>query len=208
MKKNYQITFLGPQGSGKGTQAELLAKKLNLPIIVMGNILREQIKKKTVIGKKIEKIVDSGRLIPSEITNQLMVEEIKKQKNGFIIDGYPREIVQAKFLTKIANLTQAIEITLSDQEAIKRIGGRRSCSCGEVYHLKYNPPKKVGLCDKCGKKLFVRDDDELVAIKKRLKIYRHNVIPLEKLYKKQKILIKVDGRPSIQKIHQKIIKNF
>jgi len=207
-KQNYRIIIIGPQSSGKGTQADLLSEKLKLPIISVGNLIREQIKRKTKLGRKAAKFVKQGSLIPDELTNQLVKNKIKTVKTRFVIDGYPRDINQAKFLAKLTEITQVIEITLSNQEAIKRISGRRSCACGEVYHLKYNPPKKKGICDECGKKLFIREDDQPKAIRKRLKIYRQEIKKLEKFYKKQKVLIKIDGRPRIAKIHQTILKKL
>ena len=207
-KQNYRIIIIGPQSSGKGTQADLLSEKLKLSLISVGNLIREQIKRKTRLGKRAAKHVNRGSLIPNELTNQLLRDSFKKHRSGFIIDGYPRDIDQAKFLQKLTEITQVIEITLSNQEAIKRISGRRSCACGEVYHLKYNPPKKTGRCDECGKKLFIRADDQPLAIKRRLKIYRQEIKKLEKFYKKQKVLIKIDGRPNIVKIHQTILKKL
>jgi len=204
----YKIVFLGPQSSGKGTQAELLAKKLKLPVICMGNILRQVAQGKTLPAKRLKNTINQGKLVPQEITNKIVADCLKKYKQGFILDGYPRDLIQARFLDKVAKLTQVFEITLSDREAIKRISGRRSCVCGEVYHLIYRPPKKAGICDMCGKKLFIRADDQLATVKRRLKIYHTKTKKLIKLYQARKILIKVDGRPAIKKIHQEIIKKL
>lgn len=209
MKKPiYQIIFLGPQSSGKGTQAELLAKKLKLPVITIGNIYREHIKKQTILGRKIAKFVNQGKLVPDQITNQVIVKLVKKYKPGFILDGYPRNLIQANFLDKVARITNLFEITLSNKEAIRRISGRRSCVCGEVYHLIYRPPKKNGICDKCGKKLYIREDDQISTVKKRLKIYRKELKKLLNFYQPKKVLIKIDGRPAIKKIHQTILKKL
>lgn len=208
MKKIFRIIIIGPQSSGKGTQADLLSEKLHLPIISVGNIIRGEIKKKTLIGKKAENYVSRGCLIPDELTNRLVEKIIKKNHQGFILDGFPRDLNQAKFLSLITRPTHLIEITLTNSEAIKRIAGRLSCSCGEVYHLKYKPPKKKGKCDECGKILFIREDDQPQAIKKRLKIYRQNLNELEKFYRSDKIIIKIDGRPSIKKINNSILKKL
>lgn len=209
MKKPiYQIIFLGPQSSGKGTQAELLAKKLELPVITIGNIYREHIKKQTILGRKIAKFVNQGKLVPDQITNQVIAKLVKKYKSGFILDGYPRNLIQANFLDKVARITNLFEITLSNKEAIRRISGRRSCVCGEVYHLIYRPPKKNGICDKCGEKLYIREDDQISTVKKRLKIYRKELKKLLNFYQPKKVLIKIDGRPAIKKIHQTILKKL
>lgn len=209
MKKiNNQIIIIGPQSSGKGTQADLLSEKLKLPLISVGNLIREQIKRRTKLGRQAVKYVKRGSLIPNKLTNQLVKDSLKKNQRGFIIDGYPRDIDQVKLFDKIAKTTQVFLLTLSDQEAIKRISGRRSCACGEVYHLKYRPAKKKGVCDECGQRLFIRDDDQPQAIKNRLRIYRQQIKEIEKFYNKQKVLIKIDGRPSIAKIHQTILKKL
>jgi adenylate kinase len=208
MKKKYQIIIMGPQSSGKGTQAELLAKKLKLPIISVGNTLRSNIRRKTKVGKVAEQYVKRGVLAPDNVINQIIKEKIQKQKKGFILDGYPRDIEQAKFLGGITEITHVFEITLSDKIAIERIKGRRNCLCGQIYHIKYRPPKKAGVCDKDGQKLFIRKDDRISAIKKRLKIYRRETRAVLPFYKKEKVLYKIDGRPEINKVYQQILKKL
>ena len=141
--------------------------------------------------------------MPDEITNRIAIAEIKKpavQKHGFILDGFPRNLSQAKFLSEEIKITDAVVIDLPDKTAIRRIGGRRVCACGRTYHIIYNPPKKSGLCDVCGKKLFIRDDDKPAAIKKRLKIYHQEIKPVLELYKKQDVLKVVDGTPPIPEV--------
>lgn len=204
------ILFIGPQGSGKGTQAEMLSKKLNIPYIATGNIFRENIVNKTGLGKMAKKFIDEGKLVPDEVTNNIAKDRLDKDdvKNGFIFDGYPRNLLQADFLDNIAKLDKVFEVYISDKEAIRRIAGRRSCKCGTVYHIEYNPPKVPDKCDKCGGELFIRDDDKEEKIKERLKIYHNETEKLIDYYTEKGILIKIDGEQPIAKVHKDIIEEF
>ena len=209
MKKTRRILIFGPQGSGKGTQAELLARNFGLVYISTGDIFRRHIKNKTKLGKDALKYINSGKLVPNEVVNKIAISEIKKpkaKKNGFILDGFPRNILQAKALNLETEVTDVVVINLTDKESISRIGGRRVCKCGRSYHLKYNPPKRPGFCDKCGDKIFIRDDDKPTAIKKRLKIYHQETEPVFKLYKKLGVLKVVNGKPPIPEVFKLVKK--
>jgi adenylate kinase len=212
MKKQiYRIVFLGPQGSGKGTQAEMLAAELKIPIIATGDIYRQEAKKKTIFGEKVASYMHQGKLVPDDITNSLVERRLSKKdcEAGFILDGYPRTLAQAEALVSLADLTQVILIDISDKEAIHRIAGRVTCKCGATYHYKYKPPKKEGICDKCGEPLFVRKDDkEEMALRKRLAIYHEEIDPLIKFYSQKGILHKINGEPSIAKVHQEVMAVF
>ncbi|MFC1613485.1 adenylate kinase [Patescibacteria group bacterium] len=203
-----KIIFIGPQGSGKGTQAEMLNKKLNIPYIYPGNILRENIANKTKLGKLVAEYLNNGKLAPNSVTNDLVKDRLEKDdvKNGFILDGYPRNLIQAEFLDKIAKADIVLEIYISDEEAVSRLSGRRSCKCGAIYHIKYNPPKQEGKCDKCGGALFVREDDKEDGIKERLSIYHNQTEPLLNNYKKQGILVRINGEQSIEDVHRDVLK--
>ncbi|MEK7167005.1 MAG: nucleoside monophosphate kinase [Patescibacteria group bacterium] len=205
-----KIIFFGPQGSGKGTQAELLAQKLNIPTICPGSIYRQEIAKKTKLGKIAAEYLNKGKLAPSDLTNEIIKKRLKKIdcKNGFILDGYPRDLIQAQFLDKITKIDCVIEIVLLNKKCLQRLSGRQSCICGVVYHLKFNPPKKKGICDKCGKSLFIREDEKSDVIKKRLQIYYKKTKPLLKKYQNRGILIKINGDQSIQNIQKEIIKQL
>lgn len=210
-KKIYKIVFLGPQGSGKGTQAEMLAEKFKLAVISTGNIYREEIKKRTIFGEKVATYYNQGKLVPDDITNALIEKRLAKKDcaKGFILDGYPRTADQAKALDKLIDLTQVILVDISDKEAIYRIAGRVMCKCGATYHYKFKPPKKEGICDKCGAELFVRKDDkEDLALRKRLAIYHEQIDPILKFYQEKEILHKINGKQSIPDVHQDIIKAF
>jgi len=209
--KIYNIVFLGPQGSGKGTQAELLSKKLNLPQLITGEIFRREIARETELGRKAKEIIKQGELVPDEITNKIVTEELKKEqyKNGVIIDGFPRNLIQANVLEQILKITYAILINISDKEAIERISGRRTClNCGMVYHLKYNPPMRNETCDKCSEKLIIRADDTGEAIKKRLEIYHRDTEPVIYYYKQRGVLVEINGEQPIERVHEEIIKKL
>jgi len=180
-----KIVIFGPQGSGKGTQAEVLSKRLKIPQITMGDLLREEIKNHSQVGKEIDAIVNRGQLVPDEVSTQILKQRLLKAdcQNGFVLDGYPRNLNQAKLLAEITKVDKALEIWISDKEAVKRISGRRSCPrCGAVYHLQFNPPKIDELCDQCQTKLIVRDDDKEEIIKNRLAIYHQATEPIIKYY--------------------------
>jgi adenylate kinase len=210
-KKIYRIVFLGSQGSGKGTQAELLSKRLKIPTISVGNLFREHIKNKTKIGKIVKPFLAVGKLAPTEITIAMTKERLQEDdcKNGFILDGYPRNKKQFNALAKFIEITHAIEIWISDEEAIHRISGRRVCpACGKGYHLTYNPPKQAEVCDVCKTKLKIRDDDKPESVKMRLKIYHKHTKPLIDLFKKQGVHIRVNGEQSIKEVDKEVKKIF
>lgn len=201
------LILMGPQGSGKGTQAELLSAEFNIPTVSMGQLLRDEISQKTFFGEKVAKAVTSGALVLNKFTNELIKQELKKQKynKGIIIDGYPRELAQAKFLTKLIDIDYLVIINISQKETIKRLGGRRVCECGETYHIIYKKPKKDMLCDKCGKKLYRRKDDYPQAIKQRLKIYHNESKLVIDYFKKQNKLIKIKGEAPIKQVFLRLI---
>jgi adenylate kinase len=209
MKKLRKILIFGPQGSGKGTQAELLSRNFGFVYISTGNIFRQEIKDKTKLGKLALKYVNVGKLVPDEIVNAIAIKAIRKpsaQKRGFVLDGYPRSLNQAKALAAETEVTDALLIDLSDKEAIFRISGRRVCKCGRTYHIKFNPPKRKGVCDACGGKLFIRDDDQPAKIKRRLKIYHQEIKPVLQFYKEQGVLKVIDGSPPIPEVFKLVKK--
>lgn len=204
------IILFGPQGSGKGTQAEFLQKEFKLYNLSMGAALREEIKNKTAIGKKVEKIMDRGDLVPCEITNGIALKiynDKQKNKNGIIFDGYPRSNNQLVFAKKNFHIDAAIELHISEKESVRRIASRRMCpKCGRNYNTIYLKPKVAGYCDDDKAALVQRDDDKPEAIKERLKIYHAQSEPLKKEYKKLGILHVIDGEQPIEKVHKDILK--
>ncbi|OGY41362.1 MAG: adenylate kinase [Candidatus Buchananbacteria bacterium RBG_13_36_9] len=206
-----KIIMFGPQGSGKGTQAELLAAKFKIPTISAGALYRDNIKRKTKLGKLAEKFTKQGILGSDSLTNNMMKAELKKPKykRGVILDGYPRNINQAKFLNKFLQIERAVLIDISERETIKRLSSRRVCSvCGQTFNIINKKPKKSGICDKCKGILIQRADDNPRAIKKRLSVYRQETIPVLDYYKKQGKLIRINGKQSIQQVYRDILKYF
>ena len=210
------LIFFGPPASGKGTQADKLGEKLNLPVISPGELLRHERDLKTSIGEKAGKIIDKGGLVPDKIIEEIIDKRLAKKdvKRGFVLDGYPRKISQLKFLNKrfkkIASdedTILAIYIKVSAKEAKKRIGGRRVCDCGTSYHIIYNPPKKRGVCDLCGATLYKRKDDSVKIIKFRLDRFNKNTKPILEYYKKNNILININGEQGIKDVERGIWKS-
>ena len=207
MKQFFKILLIGPQASGKGTQAQILSEKFNLPIFAAGNILRQKMAEGDELGKQIAELVNRGNMVPNELINRMMEERIKREGgNGYILDGYPRSLGQAKFLDGLDKLTHVFEISISDEEAVRRISGRRTCpKCQTVYHIKYNPPKKEGVCDKDGAKLVVRDDEKPEIVQQRLKTYHELTEPVLEHYQKQGIYYKINGEQPIEEVSQDIL---
>ena len=163
-----KIIMLGAPGAGKGTQAKRIAKKYNIPHISTGDIFRANIKEGTELGKRAKEYMDKGELVPDDITIGMLLDRIHKAdcKDGFVLDGFPRTIPQAKSLTQaLSKLNESIDYAINidgpDEYIITRMGGRRAClSCGSTYHIKYSAPKKENICDNCGSELVIRDDDK------------------------------------------------
>ena len=203
-----KLVFIGPPGVGKGTYASAISKIYGVPHISTGDIFREEIKKGTDLGKRIRSFVEKGELVPDEI----VIETIRKRlsqddcKKGFILDGFPRTLEQAKALDEIVVLDLVLEFVAPDDVIIKRISGRRICSkCGAIYHVVFNPPKVSGVCDECGAPVIQRDDDKPEVVRHRLKIYKKRFAPIIDYYMKKGILVKVDARELADKVVPKIV---
>jgi len=208
MQKN-QFVILGAQASGKGTQAGLLGKKLKIPVISMGDLLRAESECQTRRGRIIKSIMRAGKFVPVEITNEIIKEGLSepKTKRGFIIDGYPRQIAQAKFLGQLVPDVRAILIKISDKEAKKRIAGRRICEkCEENYNLISKPPKKRGTCDLCGGRLIQRHDDRPKIVARRLKLFHKETEPVLNYFRRQNKLIEIDGEKSIADVARELLR--
>ncbi|MDP6642071.1 MAG: nucleoside monophosphate kinase, partial [Candidatus Nanoarchaeia archaeon] len=166
-----RIVIIGPPGSGKGAQSELLQSRLKLKHISSGELLRKEIRKKTVIGKKINSLLKRGSLAPDKVIDKIITKTIRG-KNNFILDGYPRDLKQTKYLDKITKIDKVLLLKVPNSLIIKRLSSRRICKCGETFNLLTKKSKKKGICDKDNKKLYQRNDDKIDIIKKRLKIYK------------------------------------
>ena len=203
------IILLGPPGVGKGTVATKLSKKLNLPHIATGDMLRENVAKKTDLGLKAKSYMDRGILVPDRVVIDMVKERIKRQdcKKGFILDGFPRTIPQAEELEKTAQIDKVINLQAEDKIIAERLSRRRVCEkCGFIYHLDFIKPNREGFCDKCSGKLCQREDDKPAAIKERLKVYREKTEPLIGYYRNTGILVDVDGSGSPQEEFELVYK--
>ena len=192
-----KMILLGAPGAGKGTQADILSRKLSIPTISTGNILRAAVKNGTPIGMKAKSYMDAGALVPDEIIIGIMKERFLEPdcKDGYILDGFPRTIPQAQALEDAGiDIDIALEIQALDDRIVERMSGRRSCqNCGAVYHVKTNPPKKENVCDKCGGTLILRKDDAPETVKNRLKVYHQETEPLVGFYRNRgKLQVVVD----------------
>lgn len=209
-----KIIMLGAPGAGKGTQAKMLSERYGIPHISTGDIFRMNIKNNTELGQKAKGYMDAGQLVPDELVVDLVVDRIKAKDcmKGFILDGFPRTIPQAEALDYALNnqnekIDYAINVDVPDENIIKRMSGRRACvGCGATYHLVYNPTKTEGVCDVCGEKLILRDDDKPETVQKRLDVYHEQTQPLIDYYNKKEVILTVDGTQDIDVVYDEITK--
>ena len=209
-----KIIMLGAPGAGKGTQAKMLADKYMIPHISTGDIFRANIKNGTELGQKAKTYMDQGLLVPDELVCDLVVDRVQQEdcKNGYILDGFPRTIPQAEALDAAlanigAKIDYAINVEVPDENIVRRMSGRRACvACGATYHIVYNPTKTEGVCDRCGKELILRDDDQPETVTKRLNVYHEQTQPLIDYYTKQGALVEVDGTMNMDDVFNAIVK--
>lgn len=209
-----RLVLLGAPGAGKGTQAKKLIEKYGIPQISTGDLLRAAVAAGTPLGKEAKSYMDKGELVPDSVVLGMVEERLKQDdcKKGYILDGFPRNVAQAEALDKMLgglgmSLDAALSVDVPFDDLMKRLTGRRTCkSCGQMYNIYFNPPKKEGVCDKCGGELFQRDDDKEETIKKRLEVYNSQTAPLIEYYGKKGILKSVNGTGSIDDIFSNICK--
>ena len=207
-----KIIMLGAPGAGKGTQAKKIAAKYQIPHISTGDIFRANIKGGTELGMKAKTFMDQGMLVPDEITIGMLMDRIHEEdcKNGYVLDGFPRTIPQAESLTEALRgmgeaIDYAVNVDVPDENIVSRMGGRRACvSCGATYHVEFNAPKKEGICDTCGEKLVLRDDDKPETVQKRLNVYHDQTQPLIDYYAKAGVLREVDGTKNMEEVFNDI----
>lgn len=197
-----KLILLGAPGAGKGTQAELLASKLQVPTISTGNILREAIKNGTPTGLKAKSFMDQGKLVPDDVIVSIVRERLAQSdcENGYILDGVPRTIAQAQSLVEQGvEIDRVVSIEIADEVIVKRMSGRRVCgNCGASYHLTANPPKTEGICNTCGSPLMVRKDDRPETVLDRLAVYHEQTEPLKGFYERLGKLCSVEGDQPIE----------
>lgn len=208
-----KIIMLGAPGAGKGTQADKICAKYNIPHISTGDIFRANIKNNTELGQKAKSYMDKGELVPDELVVDLVVDRIKADDctNGYVLDGFPRTIPQAEALDAALaaindKVDYAINVEVPDENIINRMSGRRACvACGATYHIVNIPTKVEGVCDKCGAELILRDDDKPETVKNRLNVYHEQTQPLIDYYTAKNVLHEVDGTKAMEDVFSSIV---
>ena len=207
-----KLVLLGAPGAGKGTQAEILSRKLNIPTISTGNILRAAMKNGTPVGLKAKSYVESGKLVPDDVIIGIVTERLAEDdcKNGYILDGVPRTIAQAEAMEQAGiSFDAVVAIEIPDEKIVARMGGRRVCeSCGASYHIVNIPPKKEAVCDVCGGKLVQRKDDDPNTVRDRLAVYHKETEPLKGFYEARGILKTVEDQPTVAGTTQAILREL
>jgi adenylate kinase len=208
------LILLGGPGAGKGTQAKKLIEKFQIPQISTGDILRAAVKEGTEMGKKAKECMDAGKLVPDEVVIGIIKDRLAQPdcKKGFILDGFPRTVPQAEALDKVltglgTKIDHVVSIDVDEEALVGRLTGRRTCksgACGQMFHLEYSPPKKAGVCDKCGGELYQRDDDNETTVRSRLSTYNQATKPLIDYYTKKGLVRPIAGIGGIDDIFKKI----
>jgi adenylate kinase len=209
-----RLVLLGPPGAGKGTQARMLEKRLGVPQVASGDLLRAAVRKRTPLGLEAKRYMDKGALVPDELVLKLIEERLQQPDaaSGFILDGFPRTAAQAETLTAMLQasgsrqLDKVIAIIVPDDEIVKRISGRRTCkNCGAMYHVIYDPPRNQNLCNSCNGELYQRDDDAEDTVRMRLEVYAATMRPLLEYYERLGLLAQIDGIGRPEEIQQSIL---
>lgn len=207
-----KVILLGAPGAGKGTQADKISEKFNIPAISTGYIIRHAIAEGTELGKLAKGYIDEGKLLPDDVVTELLLERLKQEdcKNGFILDGYPRTLNQAKALDeKAIIIDKVVSIKVSDEAVIARLSGRRECKeCGKPYHISHNKPSVEGICDVCGGELIQRADDNPETIKNRLVVYHEMTEPLMRYYSESNRLNVVESQNTVEETTMKVLEIF
>jgi adenylate kinase len=214
MAKGARVVLLGPPGAGKGTQAKLLQEEFGACQISTGDILRKAVAEQTPLGKEAAEYINRGALVPDEVIVNLVAERLKEPdcQAGFILDGFPRTIPQAQSLDAILKtmglgLNGVLAVQVPENIIIERLAGRRTCrNCGALGHIVFNPPKKAGVCDRCGGELYQRDDDREETIANRLKVYEKQTAPLANYYRERGLLREIDGVGEVNDIRARVTK--
>jgi len=205
--------MLGAPGAGKGTQAKMIAEKYGIPHISTGDIFRANMKEGTELGKKAREYMDQGLLVPDDLTVKILLDRVEKDdcKGGYVLDGFPRTIPQAKVLDEALvqqgeTIDAAVNVDVPDENIVRRMSGRRACpGCGATYHVEHIPPKNPDECDVCGEKLILRDDDKPDTVQNRLKVYHEQTRPLIDYYTEKGILKTVDGAVHMKDVFSAIV---
>ena len=213
MAAGARVVLLGPPGAGKGTQAKLLQEKFAACQISTGDILRKAVAEQTRLGKEAAQYIERGALVPDDVIVGLVGERLKEKdcENGFILDGFPRTIPQAESLDAMLremrlSLNRALSVQVPRSVIIERLAGRRSCkNCGALAHVVFSPPKKEGVCDRCGGELYQRQDDKEETVAHRLKVYEQQTAPLVDYYRRRDLLREIDGVGAVDEIRSRVM---
>lgn len=208
-----RTVLLGPPGAGKGTHAKILSERYQVPHVSTGDLLRSQIQKGSPLGKRAKSFIDNGKLVPDELVVEMVRNRLAETDadRGFILDGFPRTVEQAKALDEILEkhkleLNLVLEFNTSERVIVDRLSGRRAClKCGANYHIRNIPPRRNGICDVCGGPLTQRKDDEPETVRRRLRVYEEQTAPLVEFYKKRKLLRTVNGDLEIEPLQEELI---
>jgi adenylate kinase len=208
-----RIVLVGPPGAGKGTQAQFIASHLSIPKISTGDIFRANVSGNTPLGQKAKEYMDRGDLVPDEVTIAMVRDRLAEDdaQEGFLLDGFPRNVPQAETLKKILSemdrkLDLVLELVVDDDEVVRRLSGRRTCrKCGRIWHVAFDPPTKDGLCDVCGGELFQRDDDREETIRHRLEVYQEQTAPLASFYADEGILVGLDATGPVEEVTERAL---
>jgi adenylate kinase len=208
-----RLVLVGPPGAGKGTQAEFIAAYFDVPKISTGDIFRANVSGGTELGQQAKKFMDAGDLVPDEVTNAMVRDRISEAdaKDGFLLDGFPRNVAQAHeldgMLTAIdAGLSVVLDLDVDNDEVVRRLSGRRTCKkCGHVWHLEYDKPKVPDICDRCGGQLYQRDDDHPETVRHRLEVYTAQTAPLIEFYRERDQLVAIDALGTVEDVTERAI---
>ncbi len=211
-----RLVFLGPPGAGKGTQVKMLSKMLNIPSMSMGDVLRAEVASGSELGRLAKSYMERGELVPDDVVIRIVEKWLREgnAKRGFILDGFPRNLRQARELDEIlrregAELTAAIYLDVPEDEIVKRLSGRLSCRrCGTVYHMQFNPPKEDLKCDACGGDLYQREDDREEVVRQRFRVYVESTRPVLDYYRSTGKLLVIDGLGAIDDVNKRIVEGL
>jgi adenylate kinase len=208
-----RVVLVGPPGAGKGTQAQFLASHLSIPKISTGDIFRDNVSHGTKLGRQAQKYMELGDLVPDEVTIAMVTDRLGDDDTqaGFLLDGFPRNVPQAETLKKLltsweTKLDVVLELVVDDDEVVRRLSGRRGCRrCGRIWHVVFDPPVELGICDDCGGELFQRDDDREETIRHRLEVYQQQTTPLVSFYADEGTLLGLDATGPVDEITERAL---